>query len=174
VKKQIHIDDIQKIIMDNRECRVSDKETYLLLQEQYYDKKTLARIIKTTTTYGKIAHYKPMNILLLVLYFLLSAIFLACCFLSPFSSLFVLGYPVFCYIGRFLKYDFNSYRVMLGTTAAIALSPLFSFFNHPLTNLQLIMFVINTILSISIIILTIYIKRKLFMSKKERELLDLN
>ena len=55
MKKQIQKDDVQKIIMDNREREMSDKDTYLSLQEQYYDKKTLARIIKTTTTHAKIA-----------------------------------------------------------------------------------------------------------------------
>ena len=177
MKKQIQKDDVQKIIMDNREREMSDKDTYLSLQEQYYDKKTLARIIKTTTTHAKIAQYKPLNILLLVLFISLGVIFIVSCFFNiyeNFNSSFFLVAFAFSHATSLAKYDFYSYRVVLGTYIAIALYPFIDYFIYfspqILTNLQIIVLVTNTVLSILIISLTIYLQRKLFMPKKERKL----
>ena len=145
MKKQIQKDIVQKIIMDNRECGASDKETYLLLQEHYYDRKTLAKIIRTTTTHAKIAQYKSLNILLLVLSILVGVITIAGGFFNIFGNFNIsLCLTLFAvtHITSLAKYDFYSYRGILGTYVAIALYPFFDYFLYfspqDLTDLQII------------------------------------
>jgi hypothetical protein len=178
MKKSINLKEVRKIILDNREQRISDEQTYTILREQYYDKQALAKLIKTTTTRQKIAHYKKWNILLIVLCILVGILYFVECYMDIFlsGSFFIafIAFDVF-FIEGLLKYDFNAYWSVMILTAFLCLISIPSVILpdsfSALTNLQLILFIFNVILNILTIILAFYLKRKLFIPRKERKLL---
>ncbi len=77
-KKSLDRKSAQQFIADNRENGKTDQEIYNLLQEQYYDKKVLALLVKGTVTKANKEKYKNYNNILvgLLAFIALARIFL--------------------------------------------------------------------------------------------------
>lgn len=171
-KSPIDYKEIQRFIIESRENGKTDQEIYNELAPKYYDKKTLALLIRGTVTKERKEKYKRLNGLLLTLIgiAIVFEILWIIAFSITYSSFWLLiGIFIIPLFGVFLFYQVYRYNAiayqMVGILGIIIFMRAFQ-----LTDGHWLAIIISILLGGGITFLGFYVKNKLIPGYKPRKL----